>query len=110
MKNLIRQKADNHTCIAPYDLKSGDPFMVGSHFMVASTDALSGTTIIGVKRGEFTLKKATGAAWADGDKLYFDATAKNLTKTAGGNTHVAIATGPALSAATVGPAELRIAA
>lgn len=110
MKNLIRQPADNHTCIAPYDLASGDPFMVGSRFMVASNAAKSGETVVGVTRGEYSLRKATGETWADGDKLYWDATAEKLTKTATGNAHVALASGAALSADTAGPVELRIAA
>lgn len=44
--------------------------------------------------------KASGAAWAIGDALYWDATAKNLTKTSSGNTLCGFAVESRLSADT----------
>lgn len=45
--------------------------------------------------------KATGAAWAVGDLLYWDDAAKNLTKTVGSNTKVGYCLEAALSGDTV---------
>lgn len=47
--------------------------------------------------------KATGAAWAVGDDIYWDATAKKFTKTSTDNTKCGVALAPALSADTVAP-------
>ncbi len=110
MKNLIRQKAVNLPFIAPYDVKSGDPFMVGAFFAIASTDALAGQPVEGVTEGEYSLPKTTGQAWTTGAKLYWDATNRLLTNTAGSNVHVALATGGAASAAASGAAKLVYAA
>jgi len=106
MKNLIRQNATNLPLIAPYALASGAPFMVGSIFAVASSDAATGAPVEGVTRGEYSLPKTAGEAWTQGAKLYWNATTKSLTTTAGGNTQVAVATQAASSAATAGAAKL----
>ncbi len=110
MKNLIRNVADNLPLIAPYAVKSGDPFMVGSFFAVASTDADAGAPVEGVTEGEYALPKTAGQAWTVGMKLYWDATNRVLTSTAGSNPHVALATAGAASAATSGAAKLVYAA
>lgn len=47
------------------------------------------------------MAKATGAAWSVGDLLYWDDTAKNLTKTVGSNTKVGYCLEAALSADAV---------
>lgn len=110
MKNLIRQKAINLPLIAPYAVKSGDPFMVGSIFAIASTDADVGQPVEGVTEGEFSLPKTAGEAWAPGTKLFWNAGTKALTTTAGGNTQVALATTASASAAITGAAKLAYAA
>jgi predicted RecA/RadA family phage recombinase len=43
------------------------------------------------RRGVFTLPKATGASWSQGDQLYWDGTNKNFTKTSSGNTKWGVA-------------------
>jgi predicted RecA/RadA family phage recombinase len=56
--------------------------------------------------GVFTLPKATGAAWAVGDLLYYDGTAHNITKTSSGNTKIGVATAVAASGDTTGNVKL----
>ncbi len=106
MKNLIRNVADNLPLIAPYALKSGDPFMVGSLFAIASIDADVGAPVEGVTKGEFSLPKTAGEGWSVGQKLYWNAATKALTTTAGSNLQVCVATQAAASAAVTGAAKL----
>ena len=106
MKNLIRQHATNLTTAAPYALASGEAFMVGAFFMVASADTAQGAQVVGVTAGEYSLTKAAGETWAFGDKLYWDAANKRLTKTAGSLAYVAKATAGAVAAATSGAAKI----
>lgn len=86
---------------------SGAPVLIGALFVVPVTDAPEAATFQGKTRGVFILPKAAGTAWAQGDALFWDPTAKTLTKTAAGNVRAAVATAPAAAGATVGQALLR---
>ena len=105
MKNYIQQ-GDTCTVTAPYDVKSGEGFLVGSLFAVAVTDAKSGTTVEGKTTGVYDLPRTTGAStdYVAGTKLYWDDTAKRVTKTTTNNTLI----GAALLPALVGDATTRI--
>lgn len=80
MKNYI-QAGDNVTLTAPRTLVSGDGFMAGSLFAVASTDAASGENVEGVTKGVVVLPKATPLAISQGDPVYWDNTAFKVNKT-----------------------------
>lgn len=86
MKNF-RHKGDTCTLIAPYAVKSGDGFQVGSLFAVANADAAPGAQVEGDMVGVFTLPKSTAASSGAtaGTKVYWDNTAKLVTKTAASN-------------------------
>lgn len=75
------------TFVAPYDVKSGEGFQVGSVFAVAQYDALSGAVVEGDLEGVWDLKKSTagGSAFTQGTLLYWDNAAKVITKTASTN-------------------------
>ncbi|AOF95988.1 DUF2190 family protein [Sphingobium sp. RAC03] len=105
MKNFV-QNGDNLTLTAPVALAAGAAALIGSIFGVASCDAAIGAPVVLVTRGVFTLPKATGEAWTEGVKLYWDNTNRRLTTTSAGNTQVAVATAAAASAATSGNAAL----
>lgn len=110
MKNFV-QCGDTLDLAAPVGgVVSGTPYLVGALFGIAAISAAAGETFTLTRVGVFgNLPKATHAtdqAWAVGDLLYWDDTAKKLTKTALGNTLVAIATVAALSTAAVGTALL----
>lgn len=109
MKNFV-QNGDNLTLTAPVALASGAAALIGSIFGVASADAANGAPVVLVTRGVFTLPKATGEAWTEGVKLYWDNTNRRLTTTSAGNTLVAVATAAAASAATSGNAKLGLVA
>src|SRR5579864_321668 len=71
----------------------GLPVLVGAGiFGVAQNDGVSGDIVNIKRRGIFENQpKAAGAAWAQGDVLYWDNTALNFTKTAANNTRVGYA-------------------
>lgn len=92
MKNY---RHDGKTCtlIAPYAVVSGAGFLVGALFAIASADAAQGAEVEGVTKGVFTLPKATtaGTDFTAGTRLYWDNTAKLVTKTATSNTLIGVA-------------------
>jgi predicted RecA/RadA family phage recombinase len=102
MKNYV-QKGQNLTLTAPRALASGDGFVVGAIFAVASAAAAQGAPVVGVTEEVFTLPKAAGAI-TQGQRLYWDNTAFNLTTTATNNTLV----GPAVTAAASGDATVAV--
>lgn len=91
MKNYV-QPGNTLTLTAPYAVVSGDGLLVGSIFGVAAGDAESGATVEAALTGVFDLKKVASQAWAAGDKVYWDNTNKEATKTATGNTLIGVAT------------------
>lgn len=100
MKNYV-QLGDNVTLPAPAAVASGEATLIGGLFGVASTSAAQGEDCAFVRIGVFTLPKAAGA-WTPGQKLYWDATAKNVTTTAGSNTLIGAALAAAASGDTSG--------
>lgn len=101
MQNYV-QPGQHVTLTAPAALASGEPFLVGAIFAVATSAAASGTEVEGARLGVFDLPKVTGAAWAQGDKLYWDNAVKKVTKTSAGNTFVGAALTAAGAADTIG--------
>lgn len=103
MKNFI-QPGGTLTLTAPYALTSGQGFLVGAIFAVAKADAASGASVEGLRAGAYDLAKATGEAWTQGVKVYWDNTNKRLTTTSSSNTLVGAATQAQASGDTVGRA------
>ncbi len=91
MKNFI-QPGDTLSLLAPYDVASGAGFLVGFIFAVASSAALSGAAVEGVREGVFELTALSTDTAAIGAKLYWDNTNKRLTTTSASNTLVGVAT------------------
>jgi predicted RecA/RadA family phage recombinase len=104
MKNFV-QKGDNLTVTSPAGgTVSGGAYLIGTNiFGIAITDSNAGDDVALRVEGVFSDQpKATSAAWAQGDALYWDNTAKNFTKTATNNTRVGVAMAIAQTADTTG--------
>lgn len=100
-------KGETLPVTAPADLASGDFVLVGALCGFAVKAYTNGATAQILTAGQFTgVPKATGAAWAVGDLLYWDATNKVFTKTSSGNTKCAVATAVADSGAALGTLRL----
>ena len=102
MRNYI-QPGDIVTLTAPAALASGDGFLVGSIFAVAVRDAELGASIDGRVTGVIELPKAAVTV-AEGEAIYWDDTAKNVTNVSAGNTLV----GAAVQAAATGVTPIRV--
>ena len=85
---------------------SGSPVLIGSKlFGVPQTTAAQGTLFGLMRKGQFDMKaegSASGQAWAAGDDIYWDNTAKQMTKTSSGNLLVGTATAVKATLATTG--------
>ena len=79
---------------------SGQALLFGAIFGVASTTQAEGKRVAVQVEGVFTLPKATGNGLTEGQKAYWDDTAKKITGTASGNTLVGHAVEAADTAAT----------
>ena len=91
MKNYV-QPGNTITLTAPYAVTSGDGLLVGSIFGVAAGHAEDGETVEAALVGIFDLNKVASQAWSTGDKIYWDNTNKEATKTATANTLIGVAT------------------
>jgi predicted RecA/RadA family phage recombinase len=72
-------------------VSSGELVFVGAAFGVAAETAASGEPVDLWTEGIFTLPKAAEVI-AAGTAVYWNATAKNVTTTAGSNTKIGVAT------------------
>lgn len=80
---------------------SGQSLLIGGLFGVAATDAAEAAKFALHVTGCYRLPKATGNSLTEGQKAYWDDTAKNITDTATGNTLV----GHVIEAAATGATE-----
>ena len=104
MENNVKH-GDTLTVTAPAGgVTSGQAVLIGAAlFGVCVTDAAAGADVEIKTTGVFEdVPKAAGAAWVQGDILYWDAAAKNFTKTATANTRVGVAVAAAASGDAVG--------
>lgn len=90
MKNYV-QPGNTITLTAPYAVTSGEGLLVGSIFGIAAGAAANGETVETALVGVYDLKKAASQAWSIGDKVYWDNSAKEVTKTVGSNTVIGVA-------------------
>ncbi|NLS25712.1 hypothetical protein S2M10_06820 [Sphingomonas sp. S2M10] len=97
MKNFV-QNGDNITGVAPYAVASGQGYLDGAEFAVASADAASGAPVVGVVRGVFTLPKAAVAITRK-TVAYWDNTNRVVTNVATNNIKIGIFMGAATSGA-----------
>ncbi|WP_316234972.1 MULTISPECIES: DUF2190 family protein [unclassified Bradyrhizobium] len=103
MKSYL-QEGDQIDVTLSASVTGGIATLVGAAmFGVPMIDGVSGDTVTLVREGVFSDQpKKAGEAWAVGDKLYWDNTAKNFTTTATNNLYVGIARDAALAADTTG--------
>ena len=86
---------------------SGAAVKIGAIIAIAETTQLVGETFAGHVTGVWDVTSDTGTAWAVGDIVYWDDSAKVFTKTSTSNTKCGIVAGAKLSAATSGRVRLQ---
>ncbi len=78
MNNFI-QPGDTITLTAPVGgVVSGSPYLIGSIVAVATNTVAAGLPFEAKVTGVCRLPKATGAAWTEGQNLYFDSANSNF--------------------------------
>jgi len=105
-RNFIKS-GDVLTLTAPSGgVVSGAAYLIGSLLVVAQNTAAQGNEFEGKTTGVFALPKATGQAWTQGAKVYWDNTAKNFTTSSTDNTLAGVAAVAAASGVSTGLARL----
>lgn len=85
------QRGDRLTVVAPANVVSGQPLLVGAIFGICQTDAVAADTVVIDTEGVFELPKAAGAV-TQGQKIYWDDVAKNVTTVVSANQRIGSAT------------------
>ncbi|MGI4880454.1 MAG: DUF2190 family protein [Janthinobacterium lividum] len=91
MKNFIHS-GESIPLVAPYAVAAGGGALVGRLFVVAKSAALTGAAFEGMPRGVFDLAFAVGVACTQGQLIYWDDTAKNVTTVATNNKMIGTST------------------
>lgn len=105
--NTLLNQGKSIEIVAGGTIASGTPVKTGSLVGIASNSYVSGDTAVIWLTGTHLVPKATGAAWAQGAQLYWDATASNFTTTSTSNQFAGYAAIAALSADATGYILLR---
>lgn len=101
MLNFV-QPGNTVTLTAPANVASGAGVLVGSMFGLAQFDALQGAEVECAVVGVFDIAKVSAQAWAPGDPIYWDDSAKLATTTAGANTLIGVAVATAANPTSTG--------
>ena len=107
MKNYV-QRGDSYDFTAPAGgVIGGTPVKIGDLVVIPSATVAQGLRFAGNITGVYDpVPAATGQAWTEGQKLYWDDTAKVFTSTAASNTKCANACEVKASADAVGRVRL----
>ncbi len=97
---------DTLTVTAPYELASGAGCKVGAIFGVACDDSVISVDVEIKTEGVFELVKDAGTAWVQGDKIYWDDSAKECDVDSAAGMLIGYATAAAASDAVVGNVKL----
>lgn len=100
------QPGDILTLTAPYAVASGAGALVGSIFGVATSAVASGAEGEFKTCGVFELTKATGTAWTQGEKIYWDDSNKRCSDDSTVGQLIGAATAAAASGDTTGKVKL----
>ena len=91
MKNELQIGDDRVEITAPYARSAGQGVLVGSLFVICTTDAASGEVVAIRTSGAFSVTANTTDTTTVGALLYWDDTNKRLTTTVGTNKLVGVA-------------------
>lgn len=81
---------------------AGTPKLIGSLVVIPAVSAAQDAKFSAQVTGVFTVPKATGDAWGEGEKVYWDVADGNFNQSASGNTLVGVAAAAAGTNDTTG--------
>lgn len=91
MKNFVQEGEVIDVTVSGSAVASGDVVLVGSLVGVAQISAAVGEVCSVALEGVYTVPKKSTDTFNQGDKLYWDNSAKNVTTTTSGNTFAGFA-------------------
>jgi predicted RecA/RadA family phage recombinase len=106
MKNYVQPGNILNLTAPAGGLASGQGHLFGALFGIATTAAPEGQKVAVSVEGVFALPKATGSGLAEGQKVYWDATAKKATAATTDNTMIGHAVEAAATGATMATVRL----
>lgn len=106
MANNYVQKGEVLSLTAPYNVSSGGGLLVGALVGIAQIDALQNAQVQVAIEGVWEVDKVDAQAWAEGEKVYWDDSAKNFTTTSSGNTLAGVAAEAAANPTATGKLRL----
>lgn len=102
MKNYLQAGENVTLSSSPEAADSGEFLVSGALSGVAQAAADSAAAVVLKRKGVFELPKTTSEAWTQGQPLYWNASTKKFTTTAGANTRRGVAWAAADAADTTG--------
>lgn len=90
------------TLTAPYARNSGQAAKIGSIIAIALQTLANAASGEWALTGVWDVDKNSAEAWAVGDAIYWDNSAKNFTTTSSGNTKAGVATAVAANPSSTG--------
>ncbi len=96
------QPGDHVTLTAPYTVAAGAAALVGGLLGIALNDVTSGAAGEFARTGIWDVAKVSAQAWAQGDRIYWDNSAKLFTTVDTGNTFAGIAMATAANPTSTG--------
>jgi len=105
MRNYVQEGAALDLTAPSGGVVAGRAYKIGIIICIATADVDAGGTFVGYVEGVYDVLAegaGSGQAWAEGDLIYWDNTAKQFTKTATSNTKAGVAVAAKLTAATEG--------
>lgn len=99
MKNFV-MAGETLQLVAPYQRNAGDAALIGNIFGVAVDDVANGANGVFCTEGVFTVPKNVTQAITQGQRVFWDNAAKNITTTSAGNVCVGLAVTAQLAADT----------
>lgn len=106
MKNYVQDGRALDLTAPSGGVVSGLAYKIGAIICIAAADAIATAIFVGYTEGVYDVVSDTGTAWAEGDVVYWDNTAKVFTKTTTSNTKCGVVVSAKLSATATGRIKL----
>lgn len=102
MKNYVQPGEVLELTAPSGGVVSGTPVLIGALVVIPAVDAAQTVKFSAAVVGVYEVPKATGDAWLEGEKVYWDVADGNFNQSSSGNTLVGVAARAAESADATG--------
>ena len=102
MRNYVQGDESVDLTAPSGGVTAGLAYKIGALIVIAAATVAQNLSFCGYRRGVFDVVTDTGAAWSEGDTIYWDNTNHVFTKTSTSNTKCALCVAAKGSSAAVG--------